>query len=502
LIFLGQAASASQFLHFQVFTETPITMPPVGTDDPRWRNANRRRHQTAAVIGLFLLIPVLAARFLVVCPLPSAVADELGPSPTQAGNELPPPVQRMQGRFRLSGQRGAVQPQNWPRLRGSSAGGFGGNASIVGQLSAEAWAWSADLPGIGHASPVVQAHKIFVTSADPETAARIISCYRLDDGQLLWQVERQATRDHHHAQNSLASSSPVVDDAAVYWSWASAERLWVEAYSHEGQRLWQVSTGPYLAEHGYAASLAIWDRVVIVPMDQDGPSSIVGLDRQTGQQLWRLPRQAARTSYATPLVVEGNTPAVIVSSMSHGLTALDPRNGHVLWERSCFPRRTVSSPIRVDDLLISTCGEGGGNNLLVALRLGERENGIPVIAYQLDRSVAPYVPTPLATEQRLYLWGDRGVVTCVDPATGSVSWRGRVGGRYSSSPIVLGQTVLNVSADGEVVVIADADRFEVLDRGQLGEPSRATPAVADGRIVFRGEGRLFAADLRKQPPLP
>lgn len=498
----GRTASASQFLHSQVFTEAQITMPSADTEDQRCRKANKRRHRLAAFLSQFLLIPVLATSLLVVCPLPPAVADELGPFPTQAGSTLPPPARQMRGRFRLSGERGAAQPQNWPRLRGSSAGGFGGNASIVGRLSAEAWAWSVDLPGIGHASPVVQAHKIFVTSADPETAARIISCYRLDDGQLLWQAERQATRDHHHAQNSLASSSPVVDDDAVYWSWASAERLWVEALSHEGQRLWQVSTGPYLAEHGFAASLAIWERVVVVPMDQDGPSSIVGLDRQTGQQLWRLPRQAARTSYATPLVVEGNTPAVIVSSMAHGLTALDPRDGHVLWERSCFPRRTVSSPIRVDDLLISTCGEGGGNNLLVALRLGERENGIPAIAYQLDRGVAPYVPTPLATQKRLYLWGDRGVVTCVDSATGSVSWRGRVGGRYSSSPIVLGQTVLNVSADGEVVVIADADRFEVLDRGQLGEPSRATPAVADGRLVFRGERRLFTADLRNRPPLP
>jgi len=380
-------------------------------------------------------------------------------------------------------------------MRGSSAAGVGGAPPLAREVVGEEWSWAVSLPGRGHASPVVYEGRIYVTSADTKTASRIISCHDLTDGRLCWKVDRQATRDHHHAHNSLASSSPVVDAAAVYWSWVTAERLWVEALDHDGHRLWQISPGPYQAEHGYGASPAVWNQVLIVPMDQDGPSSVVGLDRKTGRQLWRLPRQTARTSYATPLVVEGATPAVILSSMAHGLTAVDPRNGQVLWEHSCFPRRTVSSPISVGELLVATCGEGGGNNLLVALRPTTLEGGRPSVAYQLERGVAPYVPTPLATSERLYLWGDRGVVTCVDPVSGGVQWRGRVGGNYSSSPIAVGGCVVNVSVDGEVVFIADADRFEVLGRRQLDEPSRATPAVADGRLLFRSEQRLYALDL-------
>ena len=402
---------------------------------------------------------------------------------------------RPQRSFRFTGKRSGLWPHNWPRLRGRAAAGIGGHLPIADDVATTTWAWSVDLPGSGHGSPVVHEGRIYLASADTETATRIISCHDLADGHLRWRIDQQATRDHHHAQNSLASSSPLVDATAVYWSWASAERLWVEALDHDGRRLWQVSPGPYVAEHGYAASPAVWEQVLIVPMDQDGPSSVVGLDIHTGRQIWRLPRQTARTSYATPLVLEGDSPMVILSSMAHGLTAIDPRDGHVLWERACFPRRTVASPIATDDLLIATCGEGGGNNLLIAVRPGELENGQPAIAYQLERGVAPYVPTPLASGRRLYLWGDRGVVTCVDAGSGTIQWRGRVGGSYSSSPIALGGTVLNVSADGEVVVIADADQFEVLGRRDLGEPSRATPAVADGRVLFRSERRLFAADL-------
>lgn len=402
---------------------------------------------------------------------------------------------RLRTRLKLTGERSPLAPRNWPRIRGGSGAGLGGELPLAGDLETSGWAWAIDLPGSGHGSPVVHEGRIYVTSANPETAARILSCHALSDGRLLWQVDREATQDHHHVQNSLASSSPLVDAAAVYWSWASGERLWVEALDHNGQRLWQISPGPYVAEHGYAASPAVWNEVLIVPMDQDGPSSVVGLDIHTGRQLWRIPRQTARTSYATPLVLEHDTPTVILSSMAHGLTAIDPRDGGILWERSCFPRRTVSSPITVGDLLVATCGEGGGNNLLVAVRPADLADGEPAVAYELERGVAPYVPTPLATSERLYLWGDRGVVTCVNPVSGETHWRGRVGGNYSSSPIALGDTVVNVSAEGEVVVIADSDAFEVLGRRQLGEPSRATPAVADGRVLFRSEQRLFAADL-------
>jgi hypothetical protein len=52
--------------------------------------------------------------------------------------------------------------------------------------------------------------------------------------------------------------------------------------------------------------------------------------------------------------------------------------------------------------------------------------------------------------------------------------------------------VINVSADGEVVMIADGDAFEVLGRVPLGDTCRATPAAAGGRIYFRTASRLFA----------
>ena len=49
-----------------------------------------------------------------------------------------------------------------------------------------------------------------------------------------------------------------------------------------------------------------------------------------------------------------------------------------------------------------------------------------------------------------------------------------------------------MSSDGEIVVIADGDSFEVLGRTPLDEETRATPAVTAGRLLFRSATHLWA----------
>jgi len=408
-------------------------------------------------------------------------------------------------------ESGVTGPADWPRWRGEACAGAGGSQRFPHQWTDQDWAWTVALPGQGHASPVVWRQRIYTASADESAAKRFVSCHATSDGRLLWQREIPGPIDPHHVQNSSASGSVTVDEAGLYWLWATQEQLRAEAFSHDGEPLWHVDLGPYPSEHGFGASATVWSDRLIIPIEHDGPSAVVALDTKTGRELWRLPRGTAKTAYSTPLVIEPSGPTevdrglVVLASMAHGLTGVDPATGRVLWERKCFPKRTVSSPVMAGANVLCTCGEGGGDNTLVAVKLptgdpdtpadgGAGRTVEPEVVYEFDRSVAPYVPTPACSGERLYLWGDRGVVTCVKASDGTVLWRGRVGGVFSASPIVVGGTVINVSADGEVVVIADGDAFEVLGRTPLGEPCRATPAVAGGRIFFRSVGRLLALD--------
>jgi len=393
---------------------------------------------------------------------------------------------------------GLAEPpaEPWPRWRGAAGAGQGGGARFPVTWTDADWAWTAELPGTGNASPVVWRGRIYTASAAAEAGLRTVTCHALADGSLLWKRDFPGPFGGHHAQNSSASGSVAADERGVYWMWGTPAGSSIEALDHEGRPRWRVDLGPFVAQHGFAATPAVCRDVVIVPDDQDGSSRVLGLDAATGREQWRLEREASRAGYATPLVLdaEGEAPAVVLlTSMGHGVTAIDGLTGQVLWERRCLPKRTVSSPVIAGDLVIGTSGDGGGDNTLVAVRPPPAA-GQPEVAYTLDRSIAPYVPTPLCVGELVYLWGDRGVVTCVRAATGATVWRGRVGGSYYASPIAVGNTVRNVSVDGEAVAIRAGEAFEVLGRTDLGEPCRATPAVVGGRMVFRTAGRLLALD--------
>lgn len=388
-------------------------------------------------------------------------------------------------------------PNPWSRWRGAAGAGHGGGAGFPVTWAESAWAWTAALPGAGNASPVVWDGRIYTASADEAAGRRFVTAHALADGKLLWTRELPGPIDRHHAQNSSASGSVAADARGVYWVWGTRDGVRVEAFSHAGEPRWHVDLGRFEGEHGFGTTPAVCRDLLIVSIDQDGTSAIVALDAATGAERWRLPRESAKAGYATPLVVDGGgaePPLVLVTSMAHGVTAIDGLTGRVLWEQKCFPKRTVSSPILAGPLVIGTSGDGGGDNLLAAVRPPAGPGAAAEVAYTLDRSIASYVPTPLVVDEFMYLWGDRGVVTCVRAATGETVWRGRVGGTYSASPIAVGDTIRNVSADGEAVAIRRGEAFEVLGRVPLGETCRATPAIVGGRMVFRTAGRLLALD--------
>jgi outer membrane protein assembly factor BamB len=389
--------------------------------------------------------------------------------------------------------------ESWPRWRGVEATGQGGDVRFPVTWTASDLAWTADLPGIGNASPVVWRGHIYTASADPEASMRLVTCHAVEDGHLVWKRELPGPMDHHHAQNTSASGSVAVDAGGLYWMWGTRDRSRVEALDHDGRPRWHVDLGPFEAQHGFAATPAVCRDLLIVPDDQDESSRVLGLDLATGRERWRLDREPAKADYSTPLVIErgGAPPIVILTSMSHGVTAVDGVTGKVLWERRCLPKRAVSSPILAGDLVIGTSGDGGGDTTLVAVRPPGKSGAEPEVVYTLDRSIAPYVPTPLHVDGLLYLWGDRGVVTCIRAATGETVWRGRVGGTYYASPVAAGGTVRNISVDGEAVTIKAGDTFEIVGRADLGEPCRSTPAIVGRRMVFRTVGRLMALDAER-----
>ncbi|MBI3838862.1 MAG: PQQ-binding-like beta-propeller repeat protein [Planctomycetia bacterium] len=387
--------------------------------------------------------------------------------------------------------------QEWTRFRGPNGSGQSEATTIPVAWSEKEYLWKTDLPGIGHSSPVLWGQKIFLTSADPASGTRYVLGLSASDGKLLWKREYRTAANAVHTQNSLASSTPTVDQDHVYCAWATPEEFTLLALAHDGSEAWRVNLGPFISKHGFGTSPILYGDMVIVTDDQDADSFLIAVDRASGLTRWKVPRKVhpqQSTSYSAPCIYKPkNGPAeLIVNSWAHGMTSVDPLSGKTNWEAEVLERRPVGSPIIVEGLILGNCGEGSGNNNVVAVRPGNASGRKPELIYKLDKTYAPYVPSLVAKGFLVFLWGDRGVVACIDGRSGQILWRERVGGNYSSSPVQVAGRVYCVSTEGEVVAVAAADQYKLLGRSSLGEPSRATPAIAAGRMILRTESHLFA----------
>ena len=397
----------------------------------------------------------------------------------------------------------AASAQEWTRFRGPNGAGQSEAAGIPAEFGEADFNWRVELPGIGHASPVIWEDKVFLLSADPVNATRYVICLNAVDGSRAWMREFPSTVHPLHSRSSFASSTPAVDAEHVYAAWSSPEKTTLICLDHGGETVWEIDLGRWVSQHGFGTSPVLYRDMVILFNSQDdaeklppgemgGESHMMAFDRATGKELWRTPMTSKIVSYSVPCIFESpeGQPEIVCCSTAEGIFALDPENGKMKWSFAPFTMRTVSSPVIAAGLIFGSNGSGGGGNYVAAVRPGA--NGAPAeLAYKFDRQ-ANYVPTTLAHGDLLYLWSDKGIVSCIDAKDGNVHWQERVGGGYSGSPIRVRDRLYCMSDEGDCVVLAAGKEYKLLARNPLGQESRSTPAVSGNRLYLRTFSHLIS----------
>ena len=399
--------------------------------------------------------------------------------------------------------------QEWTRFRGPNGTGESEVTSIPSSWTSKDYNWQIKLPGVGHSSPVLWGDHLFLMSADPETATRFLLCYDSATGRQFWERKFESSTYKLHAQSSYGSSTPAVDSELVYFAWAEPKSTILIALTHEGEVVWKVDLGTWSSQHGFGTSPIIVDDMVILSSSQETPdgrsseqlpqSFVMAFDRKTGEERWRTPRKTAVTSYSVPAIFQpSNGPKQVVSlSTGDGMYALDAQSGTEIWSNLFFDKRTVSSPVVKKDFILGSTGSGGGGTYLVAARSDGKQ---ATLAYKVDTQ-ASYVPTVVLRGDLLFCVSDGGIASCLDLESGTVHWRKRIGGNYSSSPVRAGDKLFLIAMDGEVVVLSADKEFQELGRVPLGEGCRSTPAIANGRLYLRTFSQLMSIGGPAREPL-
>lgn len=415
------------------------------------------------------------------------------------GLSLPIATDRLVGQaYAETSSQGVITDNGFGRFRGVN--GTGHYPAIGLDLrDGLANAIRVELPGSGNGSPVVHNGVAYIQSADNSDATRFLTAIRLGDGATVWQKSFKSQTHPLHKFSSYASSTPCVDSSGVYILWADLNHTFLSAWDHAGNELWTRDFGPYISEHGFGTSPIRVDDKVIFLNSQDVDEAdvsesapkvadrLVAVSVVNGETKWECLLPASKVCYGVPCVWDGpNGKQLIGSTTKQGIFGVDVETGELMWNHPCFKQRVCSSPLLHEDVVVSTHGSGGGrDNLVIAFDLKTAKE-----RFRFQRS-APYVPSPVAKDDALYLWGDAGVLTAVSFIDGRVLWTKRIGGDFSSSPIIVGDAVLNVSVNGTLHLVKTAESFEKLAEYETELTVRSTPVVASDALLIRGDEQLL-----------
>ena len=372
-------------------------------------------------------------------------------------------------------------PQDWPWWRGPARDGvaksepappreFSNSKNVV---------WTADIPGRGHGSACVVGDRVFVVAAEGEAESQSVICLDRATGKRRWQTEvhRGGFEKKGNAKTTLACCTPACDGRRVYVNFLNGGAVHATALDLEGKQLWQTKVTDFVIHQGFGASPAIYGPLVLIAADNKGTGAIAALERTTGKIVWKVERPSV-PNYTSPIILNVAGREQLLMTGCDLVTGLDPLTGKKLWETAGATTECVTSTV-TDGQLIFTSG-GYPKNHLSAVRA----DGTATIAWENNARV--YVPSMLVRDGYLYAVLDAGVAMCWKCDTGKEMWKGRLGGTFSSSPVLVGDVIYAANEAGRFYLFkAKPEAFELIGENQLGDEAFATPTICGGRIYQR-----------------
>jgi len=194
-------------------------------------------------------------------------------------------------------------------------------------------------------------------------------------------------------------------------------------------------------------------------------------------------------SYTTPFVVSTDAGPELIVNSSQRVDAYDPRTGTLLWHVGGSNQFPIPTPTYHDGIVYMSRGYRSGP--FMAIRPGGRGDiSSSHVVWQVNTG-APYISSLVYDAGLIYMANDVGALTAVDAASGAKVWQERVDGIFSASPVAADGKIYFVSETGETIVVRSGRQPAVIARNDIGERLIASPAVSNGQIFLRSDGRLF-----------
>lgn len=366
--------------------------------------------------------------------------------------------------------------------------GPGGNniaadgATIPDQIGPENIRWATPVPGRGHSSPIVTEDKIFLTTAHRTKGLQSVLGFDRNTGKPSWEqiIHRGGLPTENHPKNTEASSTLAFDGENLFAVFYNSKSLWLTSIGPDGTIRWQENLGTYnpmLYKYGYAASPLLYKNSVIVVADYDGQPFLTARDRASGKMIWKVARPVT-ISFSSPICAQTSGRDQIILSGGNKVISYDPVNGKTLWEVEATTMATCGTAVWDDDQVYVSGGYPKKETVAI------RTDGSGKIVWSNNQKC--YEQSILLHEGFVYAATDSGVAYCWRASDGEQMWRERLGGDYSSSPVLVGSTIHVFNEQGEGFAFkASSESFKLLGRNQLADDVFPTPSIVGDKMYMR-----------------
>ncbi|MBI3866771.1 MAG: PQQ-binding-like beta-propeller repeat protein [Planctomycetia bacterium] len=374
-----------------------------------------------------------------------------------------------------------VTPSDWPWWRGPNRDGI----ASADQKPPLHWSetqnvlWKAPLPGRGHGSPTVVGDQVFLEAADEQQEIQSVVCFDRLTGKQLWKndLHKGSLSKKDNKKSSHASSTIACDGERLFVNFLHDAAIYATALNRDGKQVWQKKISEFTSHQGFGASPALYQSLVIFSADNKGGGVIAGLDRASGETVWRHERPKL-PNYTSPIILKAAGREQLIFVGCDLISSFEPLTGKRLWEVPGATTECVTSTVTDGEIVMTSGGYPKDHMSAV------RADGSGTVVW--ENSVRMYVPSPLIRDGYLYGVTDAGVAICWKSNSGKELWKSRLGGTFSASPVMVGDRIFAVNEEGKTFVFkASPEAFELIAENQLGDEVFATPTICGSRIYLR-----------------
>ena len=393
----------------------------------------------------------------------------------------------------------------WPQFRGPTGDG----CAKQGANPPTTWSekenirWRTDIPGKAWSSPVAWGDTIWVTTASENGLRMSTIAIDRKSGAIRWNKEvfvNTETQKDFHAFNSYGSPTPVLDGKNVYVSFGAYGTAALNKDS--GEIVWQRRDIQCNHYRGSGSSPILYRNLLIYHMDGYDRQFVVALNKRTGETVWKVDRDVdygtedgdVKKAFGTPQIIEVSVPGStqkktqMISTTSKAVLGYDPADGKELWRVRYAEFSSATRPLFDGSHIFLNTGFSKGKLIAIAAG-GSGDITKTHVAWEASKAIGSK-PSPLLVGKELICTlDDRGVLTAMKRATGELVWQERLGGDFSSSPLLVGERIYCFDEKGKSHVYSVDGKLiasNTLDTGCL-----ASPAVAGDDLIVRTRSAVY-----------